>query len=113
MPVTFILPDLYPLHAKPSSPNGVALHSPWIRRSFQSVAISRRRNEPPLGPVGADLDAMTAAEQFLDRYFRNAAFDNENARPRGARPEGGGKVLRVPSGRVNLFLQVQSRMDVP
>src|SRR5215472_7749106 len=84
-------PQLDPIRP-PSSvvrlpPDGVALHAAWIGGGAAPAAFARGRREPAFRPIRADLDDMAAALELAHCLFRNAALDDEHARPRGAWPE--------------------------
>src|SRR4051812_3062028 len=95
-----------------SSSGRVALHAPGIGGGAATTSDARGRGQPPLRPVGADLDDVAAAAQFLDRGLGHAVLDHEHAGARGARPERDREMLGVPRRRVDRLLQVHAGMDV-
>src|SRR4051812_16235153 len=72
----------------------------------------RCRGEAAFGPVAAALDDVTARGQGVGRSLRQPALGDEDAGPRGARPERNREMFGVPGRRVDRFLQVHPGMDV-
>ena len=50
-----------------SPPGRVTLHSARIGGGLQAIGVARRGDESTFRPIGADLDQVAAAAQFLDR----------------------------------------------
>src|SRR3954453_7191704 len=92
-------------------PRRVGLHAARIGGGAAAAAVARSGGEPPLAPVGVDLDDVTAAIELRHRALRQATLDHEHAWPRRAWPERDREMLGEPGRRVDRLLQVHLGVD--
>src|SRR5580704_15942484 len=95
-----------------SPPRRVTLHAARIGGGAAAWADAGGGGEAAFRPVGADLDLVAAALEFVDGLFRHAAFDHQEAGMRGARPERAREMLGMPSRRVDRLLHIHARVDM-
>src|SRR5579883_2832537 len=90
----------------------IALHAARVGGGAAAAAIAGGGGEAAFRPGGAGLDDVAAASKLVAGRGGHAAFDDEHARARGARPERDGEMLGVPGGRVDRLLQVHAGVHV-
>jgi hypothetical protein len=95
-----------------STSHRIALHASWISRCLHAIFFARGGDKSPLRPVRSDLDDMPTFLQFADGGVRHSVFNDKHAGSGGTGPERRGKMLTVPCGSVDRFLEIVGSMNV-